>query len=456
MDLKALLKADQNEMIEKLQKAISFRSVREEDGSGYPYGQGVQDCLEYMLSLGRELGFRTANMDNQVGWCEFGEGEEMIAILGHLDVVPEGDGWTVPPYESVVKDGRVYGRGSLDNKGPIVASLYALKALRESGQPLSRRIRILMGTNEETGSADMKHYLAYGGEVPVMGFTPDADYPVINGEKGLVTSTFAKVWKQGGEVRLVRLAAGEAPNIVPAHAWAELSCSKAVAESICRRTAEKVRYLPVEGGVRVEAEGASCHAASPWKGENAAGRLLLALRDLPLEGEAKDTVAFLAEKIGMEHDGTSLGIRLYDEPSGPLTVNLGVVTADENGISVKLNYRYPVTYTADDCIPILEKQFADAGFERTAHIHKNALYMAPDTPLVQKLTEVYERCTGLKGTPICIGGGTYAKSIPNTLAFGAIFPGEVTRVHESDESISIENLMRNAEIIAEAMYALAK
>jgi len=456
MDLKTLLQADQSEMIEKLQKAISFRSVREEDGSGYPYGQGVQDCLEYMLSLGKELGFRTANMDNQVGWCEFGEGEEMVAILGHLDVVPEGDGWTVPPYESVVKDGRVYGRGSLDNKGPIVASLYALKALRESGQPLRRRIRILMGTNEETGSADMKYYLAHDGEVPVMGFTPDADYPVINGEKGLVTSTFAKAWKQNGEVRLVKLAAGEAPNIVPAHAWAELRCPLAVAESICKRTAEKVRYLSAEGGVRVEAEGASCHAASPWKGENAAGRLLLALKDLPLEGELKDTVAFLAEKIGMEHDGTSLGIRLHDEPSGPLTVNMGVVTADENGISVKLNYRYPVTYTADDCIPILEKQFADAGFERTAHIHKNALYMAPDTPLVQKLTEVYERCTGYDGTPICIGGGTYAKSIPNTLAFGAIFPGEVTRVHESDESISIENLMRNAEIIAEAMYALAK
>jgi len=456
MELKALLQADQDEMIEKLQKAISYRSVREEDGSGYPYGQGVLDCLEYMLSLGTELGFRTANMDNQVGWCEFGEGEEMVAILGHLDVVPEGNGWTVPPYESVVQDGRIYGRGSLDNKGPVVASLYALKALRESGLPLRRRIRILMGTNEETGSADMKHYLAHGGEIPVMGFTPDGDYPVINGEKGLVTSTFAKTWKQSGEIRLTKLMAGEAPNIVPAHAWAELRCPPAVAERICKRTAEKVRFLPAEGGVRIEAEGTSCHAASPWKGENASGRLLLTLNELPLEGELKDTVTFLAEKIGMEHDGTALGIRLQDEPSGPLTVNMGVVSADEGSISVRLNYRYPVTYTADDCIPILEKQFADAGFERTAHLHKSALYMAPDTPLVQKLTEVYVRCTGLDGTPICIGGGTYAKSIPNILAFGAIFPGEVTRVHESDESISIENLMRNAEIIAEAMYALAK
>ena len=455
MELKALLHADQDAIIEKLQKAISFRSVREDDGSGYPYGQGVQDCLEYMLQVGEELGFRTANMDNQVGWAEYGEGEEMIAVLGHLDVVPEGDGWTVPPYESVVKDGLIYGRGSTDNKGPIVAALYAMKAIREAGIPLRRRIRVLMGTNEETGSADMKHYLAHGGEVPVMGFTPDADYPVINGEKGLVTSTFARQWKQNGDIRIVKLVAGEAPNIVPEKAWVQLSCSAAVAEEICGHSMEKVRYLAVDGGVRIEADGASAHAAGPWNGENAAGRLLLALRELPLKGEVGEVVAFLADKIGMEHDGTSLGIKLYDDASGPLTLNMGVVTADENGISLKLNYRYPVTFTAEDCIPMLEKQFADAGFERTAHIHKNALYMAPDSPLVKALTDVYVRCTGLDGTPVCIGGGTYAKSIPNTLAFGTTFPGQETRVHKSDESISIEHLMRNAEIIAEAMCALA-
>ena len=456
MELKELLASNQDEMIEKLQKAISFRSVREEDGSGYPYGQGVQDCLMYMLELGRELGFRTVNMDNQVGWCEYGEGEEMIAVLGHLDVVPEGDGWTVPPYESVVKDGHIYGRGTLDNKGPMVASLYALKALRDAGLPLRRRIRVLMGTNEETGAADMKHYLAHGGEVPVMGFTPDANYPVINGEKGLVTSTFGRNWTQSGGVRIVKLVAGEAPNIVPGKAWAELRCAPEMAESICSRTGEKLRYLAVEGGVRIEAEGVSAHAASPWKGDNAAGRLLLALQQLPLEGDLKAVVDFLANKIGMEHDGTSLGIKLYDEASGPLTLNLGVVTADESGISVKVNYRYPVTYTADDCIPVLEKQFEEAGFARTAHIHKNALYMEPDSPLVKALTEVYVRCTGLDGTPICIGGGTYAKSIPNTLAFGMIFPGEVTREHKPDESITVESLMKNAEIIAESMYALAK
>ncbi len=456
MDLKSLLKNDENEIIAKLQKAISFRSVREDDGSGYPYGQGVQDCLQYMLDLGRELGFRTVNVDNQVGWCEIGEGEEMVAVMGHLDVVPEGDGWTVPPYESVVKDGCIYGRGSTDNKGPVVAALYAMKAIREAGLPLKRRIRVLMGTNEETGSADMKYYLAHGGEVPVMGFTPDADYPVINGEKGLVTSTFAREWKQSGDIRIVKMVAGEAPNIVPEKAWVELSCSSAMADTICGSNMEKVRYLPVDGGVRIEAEGVSCHAASPWNGENAAGRLLLALRKLPLEGEVKEVVAFLADKIGMEHDGTSLGIKLYDEASGPLTLNMGVVTADENSVSLKLNYRYPVTFTGEDCIPVLEKQFADAGFERTAHIHKNALYMAPDSPLVKALTDVYVRCTGLDGTPICIGGGTYAKSIPNVLAFGTTFPGEVTRVHKSDESISIDHLMRNAEIIAEAMYALAQ
>ena len=456
MTLNERVLAMQDDLLAALQENLRIPSVEEPAVEGAPYGIPCRESLDHVLKVAASLGFRTENVDGHMGWCEYGEGEEMIAVLGHLDVVPEGDGWTVPPYESVVKDGRIYGRGSIDNKGPIVASLYAMKAIREAGIPLRRRIRVLMGTNEETGSADMKHYLAHGGEVPVMGFTPDADYPVINGEKGLVTSTFTRAWKQSGDIRILKLVAGEAPNIVPEKAWVQLSCSPAAAEIIRRNSMEKVRYLPVDGGVRIEADGTSAHAAGPWNGENAAGRLLLALRDLPLEGEVREVVSFLADKIGMEHDGTSLGIKLYDEASGPLTLNMGVVTADENGISLKLNYRYPVTFTADDCIPILEKQFADAGFERTAHIHKNALYMAPDSPLVKALTDVYVRCTGLDGTPVCIGGGTYAKSIPNTLAFGTTFPGEVTRVHKSDESISIENLMRNAEIIAEAMCALAK
>ena len=168
-----LLEKSMPELIRDLQGCIRIPSVYQADDSSYPYGKPVHECLEFMLKCAADMGFRTHNMDNQVGWAEYGEGEEMVAVLGHLDVVPEGDGWTVAPYGGEVKDGRIFGRGTMDDKGPTVAALYALKAIKDSGVKLNRRIRILFGLNEETGSADMKYYASHGGEVPVMGFTPD-------------------------------------------------------------------------------------------------------------------------------------------------------------------------------------------------------------------------------------------------------------------------------------------
>ena len=190
MDWRALLSPYQDRLVHSLQSCIRIPSVYADDGSGHPYGQPVHDCLQYMLKLSSDMGFATGSCDGHVGWCEYGEGEEMVAILGHLDVVPAGEGWSVDPFGGDLKDGRVYGRGSMDDKGPTMAALYALLALKEAGLPLKRRIRILYGLNEETGSADMKYYLKHGGEVPVMGITPDGEYPVINGEKGLVTEYY--------------------------------------------------------------------------------------------------------------------------------------------------------------------------------------------------------------------------------------------------------------------------
>ena len=172
MDLNTCVTNLQQDMITCLQESIRIPSVRGAAEPGAPYGAHVRRCLDHALAAATKLGFRTGNMDGHIGWCEYGEGEEMVAVLGHLDVVPEGEGWTVPPYEGRIVDGRIYGRGTMDDKGPTVASLYALQALKESGLPLKRRIRVIFGLNEETGSADMKYYAAHGGENPVMGFTP--------------------------------------------------------------------------------------------------------------------------------------------------------------------------------------------------------------------------------------------------------------------------------------------
>ena len=456
MELYDFIEQSREDLIRDLQGCIQIPSVEARDGSGYPYGEQVHRCLHYMLGTAEKLGFPVGNMDEQVGWCEYGDEDEMIAVLCHLDVVPEGDGWTVPPYEGRVADGRIYGRGSMDDKGPALCALYALKAVRDAGLPLRRRVRILFGLNEETGSADMKYYTAHGGEIPVMGITPDGEYPVINGEKGLVTQFFARELHQTGDIRLLELSGGAAHNIVPAQASALLGCSREMAKKIAARPVGKVSCTLTPEGVRVDAGGVGAHGGTPGEGENAIGRLMLFLSGLPLEGELKTVVDLLADKLGMEWDGRSLGIAMADELSGDLTMNMGVAQLEGNTLTVKLNYRYPVTRHFEECGPQVKAAFEEAGFHETHLMHKAALYMPAGSPLVSKLMKVYTTYTGRQDKPKCIGGGTYAKVIPNILAFGPIFPGDEVREHKPDEYKIGRAHVDNTKILASAIYELAR
>lgn len=456
MRFNELLEKSMPDLIRDLQGCIRIPSIYQADDSGYPYGKPVHECLEYTLKMAEALGFTVHNMDNQVGWAEYGEGEEMVAVLGHLDVVPEGDGWTTDPYGGEVRDGRIYGRGTMDDKGPTVTALYSLKAIKDSGVKLNRRIRVIFGLNEETGSADMKYYASHGGEVPVMGFTPDGEYPVINGEKGLINETYTCEFTQSGPLYLKKIVGGTAHNIVPHQAVAEFVCEAPLADEIAAKSAEGVSVKRTADGFIVEAEGVSAHGGTPSEGINANGRLVLFLKQLPLEGKLAVAINFLADKIGMEYDGKSLGIYLEDDLSGPLTNNFGVLNATETSMEVKLNYRYPVTKTYDDAGPIVLKAFEDAGFVLTGAVRKNRLYMPAESDLIQRLMKVYTDCTGdYESKPKSIGGGTYAKMLPNVVAFGPIFPGDEVREHKPDEYMELSRLLDNANIIAEAMYALA-
>lgn len=456
MELNQLVLERKSQLLSCLQESLRIPSVREDAAEGAPYGVPVRACLDHALSAAKALGFRTENMDGHLGWCEYGDAEEMVAVLGHLDVVPAGDGWSFDPWGGEIRDGRIYGRGTTDDKGPTIAALFALAALRDSGLPIRRRIRLLFGCCEETGSLDMKHYLANGGQIPVMGFTPDGEYPVIHGEKGIINTAFSRTFRQTGELKLLRAHGGTAPNVVPAFAWARLGCSRELAERIGKMKLPKVRFTLEDGGLMVEAQGVSAHGSTPELGENAIGRLLLALNRLPFSGETADTIRFLANTLGMETDGASAGIRLCDRVSGGLTLNLGTLDADETHLSLKINYRYPVTMDYAHCAPELNKRFLDAGFIQDAEQHKTKLYIPEDSPLVRTLLKVYREQTGLEGTAKCIGGGTYAKALPNIVAFGPIFPGDEVREHKPDEFTDISKLMKNAQIIAAAMYEMAK
>ena len=456
MELQNHVAAMQEPLLVCLQENLRIPSVQGEAAPGAPYGTDVRRCLDHVLNAAQKLGFRTENVDGHLGWCEYGDGEEMIAVLGHLDVVPAGDGWTVDPYGGEISQGRVWGRGTTDDKGPTIAALFALAALRDSGLPIRRRIRILFGCNEETGSQDVKYYLSKGGEVPVMGFTPDAEFPVINGEKGIITVTYGADYVQTGELKLLSIEGGTAANVVPDYACAKIACCPLCAARLSNLKADGLHFTPTEYGLLLESQGVSAHGSMPEQGKNAIGRLLLALDTLPFSKDLSDKLHFLASRIGMESDGASAGIHLHDPVSGNLTLNLGTLHADENHMTMKINYRYPVTFSYADCAPKLNSAFKSAGFVNEKEFHKDKHYMAEDSELVQTLLRIYYEETGMAGKAKCIGGGTYAKALPNILAFGPVFPGDEAREHKPDEYITVDNLMKNTKIIASAMYAMAK
>ncbi len=454
MDCKGYLQAHEDEIIQSLAALIRIPSVEGNASENTPYGEEPAKCLHEMMGLCERLGFRTHNMDNRVGWCEYGDGEEMVAVLGHLDVVPAGEGWQeAEPFSGTVKNGRIYGRGAMDDKGPVVAAVYALAALKDAGFTPSKRVRILFGTNEETGCGDMEWYRSHGGEIPVMGFTPDAEYPVINGEKGIINFSCKHGFHQAGEYKLLKFEGGTASNVSPDYACAEFSCPPDAAGMI---DAPQVAVTPTKDGIRVEAFGVAAHGSTPELGENAIGRLARALTALPLEGELADGIAFIAERIGMETRGESVGLAMRDELSGELTVNLGVAKGDEKGITLTFSVRYPVTKKYDEVYSRLSRALSLGGFEETELLHMPAIYLPPESTLVKTLCRVYEEHTGEKAVPKCIGGGTYAKEMPNTVAFGPIFPGDEVREHKPDEFMEIKRLMQNAEIYASAIYELAK
>lgn len=455
MDLLQAVARQSEPMLQCLSQNLKIRSVQEAPGNGAPYGIGVRKCLDHALSAAAALGFETFDMDHHVGWCEYGQGDELVVILGHLDVVPEGEGWSFDPYGGEIRNGRILGRGAMDDKGPTIAALYALAAVRDAQIPLKRRIRLIFGCNEETGSKDMVYYNEHGGEVPAMGFTPDAEYPVINGEKGIVNDTYSVNFNQDGVLKLLRIQGGSAPNVVPSYAEAELACDADLAAQLSASVIPKVSFAVTEKGLMVCADGVNAHGSTPELGENAIGRLLLALDTLPLSGSVKNAVHFLATTIGMETDGTSAGIGLQDSVSGKLSLNLGTISGDDHGMSVKINYRYPVTCSLEDCGPKFQAAFENAGFTLDARAHKAGIYTPEDSELVKALLNVYEKKTGIKGCPKSIGGGTYAKSLPNIVAFGPVFPGDEVREHQPDEFMEVDKLLKTMEIIAEAMVALA-
>ncbi|ORX22976.1 dipeptidase PepV [Thermoanaerobacterium sp. PSU-2] len=464
MVLDQYVDALKDDLVKSTQEIIKIKSTEGDVKPGMPYGEGVAKALELALDIAKSLGFKTKNVDGYVGYAEYGEGDEMVGVLGHLDVVPEGDGWDYPPYGGEIHDGKIYGRGATDDKGPIMAALYALKAIKDSGLKLNKRVRILFGTNEETGSKEIEHYLKHD-ESPSIGFTPDANYPVIYAEKGITMFEVVKDFKKKSQDMVIKyIKGGNRPNMVPDYCECGIYVKYEDKRKAIHDEAKRFKDVSgfdldseVEGDMLiVKSRGVSAHGSLPHLGKNAIMQLLMFLNVIyQAEDDVKDFIDFFAKNVGLETDGKTFGVYLKDD-TGELSFNVGTINFDEEKGSIGLNIRYPVTYKYEDLMNPFNAKISEHGMRVENMMHQPPLYFPKDHFLIKTLMKVYEDVTGRKDEPLSIGGGTYAKEMKNMVAFGPIFPGKPDLDHQANEYIEIDDLVLNAKIYARAIYELAK
>lgn len=412
------------------------------------------------MRLAQEQGLRTRLVENVMLEADLGEGAEPgLGVLCHLDVVPEGTGWTVPPYALTRREGKLYGRGTIDDKGPAVAALFALGAIRALKIPLAAPVRLLLGSDEENGSSDLACYRAKH-KMPPMLFTPDGDYPIINIEKGMLRAGFCASYRQEGERRVLWLHAGKAANAVPGRAEACLSGisleqARQAAQALPKELA--IAFREEQDGLVLLIEGRGAHASTPEQGENALTGLIRMLCALP--GMEGDGLLPLLEEIALlfphgETNGRSAGLACQEAESGALTLALSVLRCRKGKLEGMVDIRFPLCETLPSVTQKLSQALAAHGFNFHKIMGSEPHRVPEESPFIQTLLHVYTQQTGLPGYCTAIGGGTYVHGIPGGVAFGAMFPGEDNHMHGADEFITEENLLRNAKIIAHAVLAL--
>ena len=450
--LNAIIESMHDEMIDTLQKWIRVPSVKGEAAPGAPFGKEVRSMLDMALADCEQMGFKTQNFDGYIAHADLGEGsdEDALAILAHLDVVPEGDGWKYPPYGAVIENGRMYGRGTSDDKGPAVAALYAMKAVKDVGIPLRRKVRLILGCDEESGWEDIAHYNKVA-TMPRMGFSPDASYPIINIEKGICRLELHGVLSNEG-LQVIAFNNGERPNVIPGRASALVAgdaATVAQAEAAAKKLDIPAEVQLTDKGVSITVTGISGHAAYPETARNANGDMLLLLRELGVQGDLR----LLADKIGLDYKGEGLEISVSDGISGYLTCNLGIIRAGEGGVYATLDIRYPVMTNPDMIIKNVSASLP--GMRVEAMEVKEPHHVPAGSELVQNLLDAYHEVTGYERKCLYTGGGTYARSLQEGVAFGASFPQDEDLAHQANEYADIEGLYKNIKIFALAIVKLA-
>jgi len=465
VQLNEIIDSYKEDIIRDTQKLMAYNSVYEKsDQPGQPFGQQIAAALECALEMATGMGFKTRNVDGYVGEIDYGTYGKKIGMIAHIDIVPAGDGWTYPPFTGKIVDGKLYGRGSLDDKGPLIAALYAMKAIKESSLPCSNHVRFLIGCDEESGFRCIKYYLTKE-EQPWGGFSPDGEFPVIFGEKGIYRFQCDSTWKEAqneNRFGVVEIIGGTRMNVVPEAASAVLSSNAqlfALAEQVLTEYNPENRLSLEDDGTQlvIKAQGVSAHSSMPWQGINANNLLLNFLRRLPLNPTAAERYIYtLADLFADGYDGKSLGIACSDKVFGQLTLSLGVLHADSEGGNASFDLRYPNLDERETLWQKIVKVCEARSLKLTQLQDKPGLYIPQNSEMIQCMLKAYQETSRREEDPVTIGGGTYCRALKNFVAYGPLFPGQKELAHERDENIGVDDLILCAKIYTQALYSLMR
>ncbi len=447
--IKEMVESRKEEIISRIRTLVSYESVQAAANNNHPFGDVVAACLDEALKMCEADGFKTTNLDYYCGFAEIGEGEKLIGMLGHLDVVPLGSGWTHDPLGGEIVDGTMFGRGVIDDKGPVVCAMTALKIVKELRPNINKRIRLIMGCNEETGSRCLAHYVEKEGHIDY-GFTPDGSFPGVFGEKGHLSL------KVSAKTNIVFLKAGVAGNVVPNHAEAEVvkgsyDAAKLDAYFKANNIKYEVKVNERNGNDLIEVTGVAAHASMPELGRNALSYLMMALHEA---GYDDDFVRFYVSHVGLTTDGSLMGIACHDE-YGALTFNVGIAdTVVPNEVFFLVDCRFPVSMKSAKVVEPLEIGSVAPDISVEVTRRSEPLFYERHSDLVEMLHSSYKEVTGKDDEPLTMGGGTYAQGIRNCIAFGAEFPGWDYHMHDADEFVPVDQLLLQTEIYVNALLKL--
>lgn len=460
IDFKKEVLNHKEDLLKDLFELLSVRSILGTDiTEETPFGSGPREALDLILSFGKRDGYKTKLVENKAGHIEVGQGDELFGILGHVDVVPvvEAD-WISHPFKPEIRDGKIFARGSLDDKGPTMAAYYAVKLLDKLGVKWNKRVRVIIGSDEETGFRCVEAYFKHE-EQPASGFTPDAMFPLVYAEKARATFDHKlKFVDEDGDYnyKLVRFNGGQVLNMVIASAKAELvgevSDIKEKFENFLVK--EKLEgEVTVEDTIKLTLKGKAAHGSTPQYGINGATKLAEFLSTLGLDNNGKNFVDYIVEKLANDPFGEKLGIDYSDDEMGEATYNYGILDYDlekKVGI-VSTDCRHPMKFDLVARLNGVKVDNVDIEVTSTKEAH----YVPKDDELVTTLMDVYRKHTGdTKNDAFVLGGGTYARCLKKGVAFGLLFPGKEDTMHQANEYLEVEDLLLATAIYAEGIYKL--